>query len=188
MLGVLVITLAACGPRTVSRPEAGYQRGAMPDVAGMRVMVLPLQIGAEAYPDVDPEVRYALGASGPDVAWVFPAELRLALSRNPGMDLPVDNLPVRDFLVGELRRVGDPLFGDLYRLAALADASYALIPVEAHATQGDEGVSLELTAALVEIRTGYVRWFGVVRGGEGAPDDLYVSATVADALAQRVAR
>jgi hypothetical protein len=184
----LASTLAACGPRTVSRPEAGYERGAVPDVAGTQVIVLPLQIGADEYPDLDHEIEYAFGDVGADVAWVFPAELRAALSRNPGMDLSVDNLPVRDFLLGELRRVGDPLFGDLYRLGVLMQASYVLIPVEAHANRGGQGVSLELTAALVEARSGYVRWFGVVEGGEGAPGDVYVSATAADALARRVAR
>jgi hypothetical protein len=181
-------TLAACGPRAVSPPQPGYERGAVPDVAGTHVMVLPLQIGAGEHPDLDSEIEYALGESGADVSWVFPSELRRALSRNPGMDLSVDDLPVRDFLMGELRRIGDPLFGDLYRLGVLNDASYALIPVEAHLNEGADGVSLELTAALVEAQTGYVRWFGVVEGGEGAAGDVYLSATTAEALARRVVR
>lgn len=152
-------------------------------------MVLPVQIGAGDHPDLDPEIEYALSESGADVAWVFPSELRRTLARNPGMDFSIDDLPVRDFLLGELQRIGDPLFGTLYRLGVLVGASYALIPVEAHANAAaGGGVSVQLTAALVETRTGYVRWFGVVEGSEGQPDDVVVSASAADALARRVAR
>lgn len=87
-----------------------------------------------------------------------------------------------------MERVGDPLFGDLYRLGGLADAGYALLPVEARTRTGDAGVSLELDVALLDLRNGYVIWFGVVQGGEGMEGDRYVLASSAEALARRVVR
>jgi len=180
--------LSACGTGTRPPPEAGFERGGVPVLSGMRVMVLPVQRRPAGHTELDSEVEYALQGIGPGVDWVFPGDLRVALSRNPGVGVQVDGLPVQGFLAGELERVGDPLFGDLYRLGTLANARYGLLPVEARTRAGDLGVVLEIHAALLDLRNGYVMWFGVVEGGEGMEGDPYVLASSAEALARRVVR
>jgi hypothetical protein len=99
----------------------------------------------------------------------------------------VRNLPVRQLLAQELDRIGDPLFGQVYRLGALTSSGYALLPLEARETRGTGGVFLEMTSALVDARSGLILWLGVVRGTEGLEGDLILAATVADALALEVA-
>ena len=180
--------LAGCGAGTRPPPEAGFERGGVPGLVGMRVVVLPVQRRPPGHEALDLEVEYALRGIGPGVGWVFPDDLRAALERNPGVGVQLDGLPVQAFLAGEVEWVGDPLFGDLYRLGGLADAGYALIPVEARTRMGDAGVSLELHVALLDLRNGYVIWFGVVEGGEGMEGDRYVLASSAEALARRVVR
>ena len=177
-----------CSSSAQQPPQVGFERGGFPEFAGTRVLVLPVQRREPDQGELDQELEYALAQRGEGISWVFPADLRSSVARNPGMGIEVDALPVQSFMVGELERIGDPLFGILYRLGALTDASYALIPVEARRRQADQGVRIELTAALVELRGGYVLWFGVVAGGEGAEGEPYLSATVAEALARRVIR
>lgn len=191
----LALAQVGCGAGTQAPPEAGYERGGVPDLTGAGVMVFPVQLGRETHPALDQELEYALGQSSQDVGWVFPDALRETLVRNPGTDLSVDDLPVRMFLAAEVERVGDPLFGQLYRLGAISDAAYALVPiaaraapVEASAAQVDARAFIEVTAALVDARGGYVVWFGVVRGDEGVVGDISLAATVAEALARRIVR
>jgi len=92
------------------------------------------------------------------------------------------------FLRSEVERVGDPLYGNLRRLAALVDAEVALVPVRVSPgpTQVSGQSALEAMAALIMIRTGRVLWFGVVAGEPGAQDDPAVLASVMDSLARRL--
>ena len=182
----VLLCIGGCGARTQAAPQAGYERGGVPEFAGARVIVLPLQRHADESADLDRELEYALTQLAGEVGWVFPADLRAAIDRNPGAGLQIDALPVQGFLSAEIQRVGDPLFGSLYRLGAFANASYALLPVEARANQGDQGVSLELSAALLELRGGNVLWFGIVEGSWGSTGTPFLSATLAEALARRI--
>jgi hypothetical protein len=185
-LAVLSAAVAGCAGRQTAPPGAGYERGGVPELRGARVLLLPLQLRTGGHPDFDRELEFALrqGPGGAD--WVAPAAIREMLERSPGTRVAIDQLPVRAFLAGELLRVGDPLFGELYRLGALAGASWALLPVEAKArTEGSEE-AIELSAALVDVRTGQVVWFGIVAGSPGAPGALATSASAAEALARRV--
>ncbi len=183
----IALLAAGCGARNVAvLLEPGYERGGVPDLAGARVMVFPLQGGGDAYPDLDTEIEYALGQAVGEATWLFSGELEEALSRNPGTELSVRNLPVRRLLLEEVERIPDPLFGQVYRFGALTGASYALLPIEVQATQGVEGSFLELTSVLVDARSGYILWLGVVRGTEGEERELVRSATVAAELARRV--
>ena len=183
-----LLYIGGCSARSQPAPQAGYERGGIPEFAGVRVIVLPVQRHASAQDDLDRELEYALEQRGEEVAWVFPAALRSTIRRNPGLGIRIDALPVQGFLSAEVQRIGDPLFGNLYRLGALTDASYALLPIEARPNQGDQGVSLELSAVLLELRGGQVLWFGIVEGGEGVEGTPYVSATAAEALARRIVR
>ncbi|MSR21973.1 MAG: hypothetical protein EXR92_00195 [Gemmatimonadetes bacterium] len=134
-------------------PVPGTERGGIPDLRGARVIMLPLQIRVGAYPDVGNELEYALGRVGGPVEWLMPEDLREAVAQSPGVGAQIDDLPVDIFLVGDVERVGDPLFGTLYRLGALTNATMALLPVADQARAHDAMQAVEISAALVDLRS-----------------------------------
>jgi hypothetical protein len=146
------------------------------------VLVLPVQLreGVPTDATVDEELSYALRARGSRVQWVFPPEVEAALRRSPGVQARTRDLPVGVFLQAEVRRIGDPLFGDLRRLTVLTGSELALIPVELRYAEG----GFRLTAALVNARDGRVAWLGVVQGSVLSPEAPEALASVADALAR----
>ncbi len=160
----------------------------MPNLSGVSVMVLPVQIRRGVDREIDAEIGYALRSRG-RIEWIFPDQLRSALTRSPGLNVNLDTLAVAVFLQAEVQRVGDPLFGELRRLSALTRADYALIPVEARRGEPDDaGVSrAELVVALVHTRDGRVRWFAVLEGDPGDPGDPRTVASLAEGLARTVA-
>jgi len=189
--GFLILLLVAstgCAARASTPPSAGYERGGIPELRGERVLLLPLQVRAGGHPDLDRELEFALRQGGDRVDWIWPEATREILRRSPGVGIRIDDLPVRGFMVGELQRVGDPLFGDLYRLGALTSAPWALLPVEARGRAEADGTeTVEIAAALLDTRTGRVVWFGIVAGSPGAVGSLPASSSAAEALARRVA-
>lgn len=192
---VFLAALVACGSRSAEPPRAGESRGAIPDLTGAEVLVLPVQRvaglpGGTAGLDPDAELAFALQERGSDVQWILPSEIRSALETSPGVSASIDNLDVGIFLRTEVDRVGDPLFGDLRRLAALTGGSMALVPVQVrHRTASEESPpAVEFVAALLDARSGYVLWFGVVDGSAGDADDPATLASAADALARTLAR
>ena len=85
------------------------------------------------------------------------------------------------FLQAEVNRLGDPLFGTLVRLGGLTGAEVALLPVELR--WREEG-SYTLSAALVDVRSGRVAWYGVVEGLPGEMDDPGAVASATEALSR----
>lgn len=182
----LALTLSGCA-RKAAVPEPGSPQGTPPDLRGSRVMVLPAQSVAGIAGDVDAELAFALRDRGAGVTWIFPPRLQEALNRSPGLGGRIHGLPVGMFATGEVRRVGDPLYGDLRRVAALVDGEVALIPVRAWAWADESAggqVRVRISAALVHVRTGRVPWFGVVEGEPGPAADAAGLASAADALAR----
>lgn len=198
--GVMLLTFAAgaCGFGRSAPPGAGESRGGIPDLAGMEVMVFPVQSSSGVRGDATAELVFALGDRAPDVAWVFPDELRAVAARSPALDVEVDRLPVGIFMRAEVRRVGDPLFGNLFRLASVTNARAALIPVAARYRDPDAGDpadssnvtsgTVEVTAALTDVGSGRVLWFGVVAGQAADRSDPVALASAMDALARRFGR
>lgn len=160
-----------------------------PDLSGRRVMVLPVQQVMSVGGDADAELAFGLESRGPEVTWVLPAEVDRVLARSPSMDARTRGLPVDAFLAAEVRRVGDPLYGTLRRLAALVDTEVALLPVRAQevSTQGDS-VRVRFHSALLDVRTGRVLWFAVEEGETTTSGDPRALATAADAVARRLLR
>lgn len=189
-LCVLVPACGGGGPEPP--PTAGHVQGRVPDLRGHPVMVLPVQLAAGISPGLQPEaeIEFALRDRGPQVQWIFPDELRSDLSRAPALDVPLENLPVGIFLRAEVQRVGDPLYGHLRRLAGLAGADVALIPVAVRHRRSspERAEAIEIAAALVNARAGRVYWFSVVDGDAGGGDDPAAMASAADALARAVSR
>lgn len=150
-------------------------------------MVLPVQelVGVQGTPDA--ELAFQLGDREPGVDWVFPDRIDRALERSPGIQAEPRGLPVGAFLTSEVRRVGDPLYGELRRMAALVNADVALVPVRLGVRPTEDGgVTLGVHAALLDVRTGRVLWYGLEEGAPGDPADPATTASAVDALARRL--
>ncbi|CAN5767371.1 hypothetical protein BH23GEM11_BH23GEM11_05500 [soil metagenome] len=192
LLAVLLVLAAGatgCWSRNTAPPEAGYERGGVPNLRGERVLLLPPQLVQGVHADLERELVYALEGRGGPVEWIGPDAIRRRVATTPGMAFDPDGLPVQRFLAGELQRVGDPLFGALYRLAAVEDAAYAVIPVMAREREEDDGSRVvELGVALVHTRTGRVYWYGIVEGEAGPAGALPTTVSAVEALARRLVR
>jgi hypothetical protein len=185
---VLVWSLAACAGRTTSSPEAGYERGGVPSFRGERVLLFPPQLRAGGHPDLERELMWAMESRGAETQWVGPDALRRRVSES-ALRIDPDALAIQRFLVGEIQRIGDPLFGDLYRLAAVVSANYAVVPVQVRERMLDDGTRVvELAAAVIHPRSGRVHWYGIVEGRPGPPGDLAATVSATEALALRLLR
>jgi len=185
LLGTVALLLAACasGPPD---SESGATRGAVPDLRGARVLVLPAQLLEGVPPDltVDEELAFALGARTRRVSWIFRAEVEAALRRSPNVQASLADLPVGIFLQAEVNRIGDPLYGEIRRLTTLVGADIAVIPVLL--SYGEDG-AYHLVSALLEPTSGRVLWVATVDGDVGPADDPGTLASLADALARALA-
>jgi hypothetical protein len=150
-------------------------------------MLLPVQRVTGVQGDLDAELAFALKERGPGVHWVLPSELDEALQRSPALETRTHDLPVDIFFAGEVRRIGDPLFGDLRRLGAVANSELALLPIQAtlEPVPGGGG-AVRLWAALLDVRTANVLWFGIVEGDPGPEGDPKPLASAVDALARKL--
>jgi len=176
MVGWLIVGAVGLGLGCAGRhraPEAGGETGAVPNLQGRQVMLFPAQSVRDLAEGMDAELElaFALTGRGSQVLWILPAEIRSALARSPGLQVPIDALPVGMFLQVEVDRVGDPLFGYLRRLGALTGADLALIPVEIRYRAAADTIpgATEIAATLLNVRNGRVYWFGrsleEIRGG-----------------------
>jgi hypothetical protein len=185
-----LLVLSGCGGRqaTTAAPTAGDVRGGVPDLRGSRVMVFPVQRTQGVVGDVDPELRFALEGRGRGIGWIFPDELRGALERAPAIDVPLEGLAVSNFLMTEVTRIGDPLYGQLRRMSALVDGQLALIPVQARYGASEPGgaSAVELTMVLLDVPTGRLFWFSVVRGSDGPATDFGTVASAVEEVADQV--
>jgi len=180
------LVMASCGGNPPP-PEPGTTRGAPPDLRGSRVIVLPVQQNSGVPGDIDAEMAFGLQDRTREVTWVLEAEVQEILTRSPGISARTRGLPVGHFLLAEVQRVGDPLYGEFRRMAALVDAGAILLPVQASMSV-DEGEDprVDLTVALIDPRTGRVVWFGIVEGGAFPVGDPRGIASAVDALARRL--
>lgn len=171
---LLCTAVAACGggtpgPNLPTLPAVG--------LAGQRVVVFPVQrVLVRGEPDR--ELTYALEARPGTARWVLPRSLEESIARSPGVDVPLNDLPVDMFFRAEVQRVGDPLYGMIRRAASLSDAQTALIPLSVswRAPSTDEmGVEIpgavEVYGVLISVLTGEVIWVGVREGEASGPDD-----------------
>lgn len=171
---VVVLSLAwalssACGGGSRPEPVAGTTSGYAPDLRGRRVMVLPVQQNLGVPGDPNAEFAFGLRERDVEVEWVFPDEIQAVLSRSPGVQASLRGLPVGNFLQAEVERIGDPLYGELRRLAALVGADAALLPIQTSLeAEPDMDPTVRMWTTLIEVRSGRVLWFSVL-DGEAAP-------------------
>jgi hypothetical protein len=160
-------------------------QGFAPDLRGRRVLVLPVQQNVGVVGDVDAELAFGLQGRGGGVEWVLPAEVEAVLARSPGVQARTRGLPVGTFTVAEVQRVGDPLYGELRRMASLVSADVVVLPVQAAvATVPGEEPRVRLWTALIEVRTGNVMWFSVLDGESFPSGDPRGLASAVDELAR----
>lgn len=150
-------------------------------------MVFPVQTVRGLQGDADAELAFALESRRGEVDWIFPPELRSAVESSPSLDVRLEGLPVGMFLRTEVERVGDPLFGVMLRLGAVTGGDVALVPVQLTYRPGAEGGdgAAQLAAAVIDVRTGYVLWYGLEEGEVGPAAEPGVLASAVDALARR---
>jgi hypothetical protein len=191
--------LAACQPmRGGAPPSPDRPTPRAPELTGSAVLVLPAQPApGQAWLADDPlaagldrEIAFWLGDRAPAVRWIFTPAIEHALSRSPGLDIHPRRLQVGSFHRAEVRNIGDPLFGDLKRLALLFDARYALVPVATAWVAAEQGGAgrVEIVAALIDTSGGAVLWTGAVAGERGAEGSSAVAVSAAEALARALIR
>jgi len=187
LAAIPVGVLAACGG-PAPPPQPGQMRGTPPDLRGRRVAILPVQIVSGVPGDADAEIEYALRDRSREVDWIGREELADAVARAPGLDTRTTGLPVGDFLRAEVRRIGDPLFGQLRRMAALVDADAVFIPValtwEPNQSIPESEPRVRLTTTLVAARTGQVLWFGIAEGEDFERSDPRALVSAAERVAR----
>ena len=185
-VAALAILVSACASGNTQAPEPGSSRGTPPDLRGLKVIVLPFQQNAGVPGNPDAELAFGLQSRSPGVEWVLPEEMDGILARSPSVRTRTRGLSVGIFLRTEVDRVGDPLYGELRRMAALVDAEVVLIPIGISPSnaeaEGDPTVAV--TAALVVARTGRVAWFGIVEGEALPAGDPRGLASAVDQLAR----
>ncbi len=186
-LGAVAAGAVGCAHASAP-PGPGEARGYVPDLTGQRVMVLPFQLREGAVADADAELAFALQGRGAAVEWILPAEIRASLRASPALDAPLEGLPVGVFLRTEVERLGDPVYGVLRRLGAVTGADLAVLPVAVvrHGPGDETPAGVRVNAALMDVRTGRVVWYGV-EGATGDLDDPAALAGAMDAIARHLA-
>lgn len=191
MVMAVLLVVSACGVRSAPPPPGpGWERGGVPELRGTTVLVLPVQaLGVGSPGTVDAELRFALESRGPSVRWMAGAELETLAQQAGRLGADPNALPVAIFEMGEVERVGDPLFGAIYRLGAIADARFAILPVavRVQASEEDPGrVRAHLNVALLDTRSGRVLWQGILDGAPGEIDSPAILASMAERVAARL--
>jgi hypothetical protein len=204
-----VFVLAACAS-SPAPPAADTAQQPFPDIGGQRVMMLPVQhvvpaisppatadttrpmlaLSSESLRAVEAELAYWLPEHAPRVRWVLPDAIERAVQGSAALGaITVRDLPVRDFQRSRLQSIGDPLYGDLRRVAVVTDARLALLPIGAVWIPETAGAGrVHLAAALIDTMGGRVLWYGVAASSPGERDDPAVAASAARALALQVPR
>jgi len=200
--GVLVCMLllgpAACAPRRAPVPAPASAASA-PSLAGAAVLVLPVQGGTVPTRDstahhwaadraaLDAEIAYWLKQTAPRSKWLLYDAIDRALQRSPGLDVQPRDLAVAVFSRAQVRRIGDPLFGDIRKLAAVLDAQVAVVPVAAEFIgPSREAATLNIAAAVIALDAD-VLWFGVIAGNEPGVGSEAALASAAQAFARAFA-
>jgi hypothetical protein len=151
-------------------------------------MLLPTQIVVGVAGDPDAELAFTLRDWAREVDWVFADEVDEVLERSPAVQANSRGLPVGLFLQAEVERVGDPLYGELRRMASLVDAEAILLPIQAsfEANQAIEGSQprVRIAMALIEPRTGRVLWYTIEEGGDFPQGDPGGLASAVEAVAR----
>jgi hypothetical protein len=161
-------------------------------LGGKRVLIAPVQagegVGEAVRARLEAELTFALAERDPQVVWAKPEDLRRALGRTPGFAADPDHLPGDSYLHHGARYVTEPLLGTLRRYSALTDVRLILVPYRATFLPPEAAASersLRLDAALVDVRSGDLLWWGAAEAA-GAEGDAATAARLAASIAARL--
>ena len=186
----LAVAVTACG-KPEPPPSPDLPQPAVPNLAGLDVMVLPAQPGPGGVPTgFDEALGEALLAGAPTVAWILPPELDRALSRAPWLNIRPRALSVSILRNPETERIGDPLYGDLRRLGSVVDARYAVVIYQAAHVAPADSVGgygrIEVAASIIDTVGGRILWRGLLAGERGPRNDEVVLATVVQEIVRMI--
>lgn len=167
-----------------------------PTLGTTGVLLLPVQDGAVPTADttmrhwpvdraaLNGEIAYWIQQSKSAKKWVLPATIARSLARNPGLEIKPNELAVGSFQHAQVKRIGDPLFGDLRRLAGVFDAAVAVIPIAAeYLGKTQDSATVNIATAVINPLDGNVVWFGVISGSEKGVRSEAAMASAAQAFA-----
>lgn len=199
VLGLATLLGAGCGGGPPPPPAPGFGM-----LAGQTVLVLPVQgvhpapggwvggarNGREAARETDAEITFALRERGGRATWVFAEQQRDMLQRRPGINVDPYALAT-DAMVEErskIKRIRDPLYGEVRAIAALFDTRYAVWPIEVfYEPAEDDGPGrVGIRTLFLDARTGDVLWQGIVYGEAEAVSSPAALASAAQAFADQV--
>lgn len=137
---------------------------------------------------VDAEIAYWFQQGTPTAKWLLPQTIDRTIQRSPTLDINPRALAVGAFQHAQVRRIGDPLFGDLARLAAVLQARIAIVPVAAEfvGVSPDSAV-LSVATAVIDPTDGAVIWFGVITGKDKGAGSAVAIASAAQTFARTFA-
>lgn len=186
----LVLFTGACGkeepPPSPDRPQP-----AVPNLAGLDVMVLPAQPAPGGVPaGFDEALAAVLETEYPSVDWVLPPAIDRVVQRTPSLDIHPHALPVSILRSPDAERIGDPLYGDLRRLGAIVDARYAVVVYQAGYVTPPDSIGghgrIEAAVGIIDTIGGRILWRGLVAGERGPAGDEVVLGTAVQRLARLI--
>lgn len=179
LAGAALIGMGACA---AAPPPALNEQPVIPlpipALAGVRVTVYPLTLmraepalgwdtrlngRVEVLGRADSVIAAELGSRVPEVQWVWPDALRRAARRAGGL-VPDPDRMATAVLRGRMIRVPDPLRSQMRLLTGTAGDRFALVPASLFFLEDEGRGRAELSIALVDVRSGEVRWQTVARG------------------------
>jgi hypothetical protein len=198
----LAVSLAACAHRSNPVPTPDAPAAPAPDLSSLTVMILPAQAPpsgssvraqpGEPVPGLDAEIGFFLTEQAPRVHWVSSDAVKKGAARAQSIHVDPAALSVLQFSTARIRRIGDPLWGDLRLLGEVMNARYAVLPFAAGfapdsgASAGGSG-RVEIGAAIIDTGNGNVLWTGYAAGEHGQEGAPAVIASAARELAKRIA-
>ena len=188
---LLLLSLAAAGCAKEPPPSPDRAQPAVPNLAGLDVMVVPAQPGAGGVPaGFDEALSAMLETHSTTVSWILPDELERSIARAPWLNIRPRALSVSILRSEEAERIGDPLYGDLRRLGALVNARYVVVPYQVGYAPAPDSIGghgrVEVAGAIIDTVGGRILWRGLVAGERGAAGDEVVLATAVQAFARMI--
>ena len=181
--------LAACG-KEAPPPTPDNPQPAVPNLAGLDVMVLPAQPAPGGVPEgFDAALSAVLTSEYPSVTWILPAAIDRVVQRTPTLGIRPHALSVSILRSPETERIGDPLYGDLRRLGAIVDARYAVVVYQVGYVAPDSTEThgrIEGAVAIIDTIGGRILWRGLIAGERGPDGDEVVLATAVQRLASLI--
>jgi len=206
--GIAAAVLFAIQPAP-ARAQASDEAPSFP--FGVPVVLVPLQSVIPSpdgrFPGDAPTETESIGAVNAELAfafaerrgaekWAMPAAVVRRARRNPLLRIDPERLAFQGLLVPIEGQIYEPLHRQLRALAALFDSRFVVLPLflrvvadppaaEGAAPPGT--VHAVLRVAMIDVRRSELLWHGEIAGESGAPDSPALLATLAAAVARRLA-